>query len=295
MGSLKVPGIEAPLSITAEDFASIGAKYLRAAQDAGAIYRHIVAAKGEDSFVAEVSMDETDLPQTPRELLLILAALADQKIRVQTIAPKFTGRFNKGVDYVGDLAKFEQEFSDDLAVLRFAIERFALPENLKLSIHSGSDKFSLYPIVHRCLKEKGVGIHIKTAGTTWLEELIGLSEAGGDGLAWPRRFMDMPLSISMSCVGPTPASSISIGLNSLRSQKFRNGMAPNWQLNSPHPQSSRFQRVDSTTATRFLQVGGKSGRTLSRPLETASNHRGSASCRKPIRPTYAATVPRKLT
>ncbi len=183
MGALKVTGIEAPLSITAEDFASIGAKYLRAAQDAGAIYRHIVAAKGEDSFVAEVSMDETDLPQTPRELLLILAALADQKIRVQTIAPKFTGRFNKGVDYVGDLAKFEEEFSDDLAVLRFAIERFALPENLKLSIHSGSDKFSLYPIVHRCLKEKGVGIHIKTAGTTWLEELIGLSEAGGDGLA----------------------------------------------------------------------------------------------------------------
>ena len=63
------------------------------------------------SFVTEVSMDETDAPQTPPQLLVILAAIADEKIPVQTIAPKFTGRFNKGVDYVGDVAQFEKEFS----------------------------------------------------------------------------------------------------------------------------------------------------------------------------------------
>ena len=89
-------------------------------------------------------MDETDSPQTPVELLIILAAIADEKIPIQTIAPKFTGRFNKGVDYVGDVAQFESEFSDDLAAIAFAVKTYGLPANLKLSVHSGRDKFSIY-------------------------------------------------------------------------------------------------------------------------------------------------------
>ena len=160
----------------------IAAKYLLAVQQAGKIYRHIAKAKGEGCFITEVSMDETDNPQTPPELLVILAALADEGIPIQTIAPKFTGRFNKGVDYVGDLAQFEKEFNQDLAVIAFAVREYDLPKNLKLSVHSGSDKFSLYPIIRRTLPEFGAGLHIKTAGTTWLEELIGLAEAGGEAL-----------------------------------------------------------------------------------------------------------------
>ena len=101
----------------------IAGKYLLAVQEAGRIYRHIAAAKGEGTFITEVSMDETDSPQTPPELLVILAAIADEKIPIQTIAPKFTGRFNKGVDYVGDLAQFEKEFNDDLAVIAFAVKQ----------------------------------------------------------------------------------------------------------------------------------------------------------------------------
>src|SRR6266567_1630808 len=87
----------------------IAGKYLHAVQEAGRIYRHIAAAKGEGQFITEVSMDETDSPQTPPELLVILAAVADEKIPIQTIAPKFTGRFNKGVDYAGDTAQFAAE------------------------------------------------------------------------------------------------------------------------------------------------------------------------------------------
>ena len=102
---------------------------------------------------------------------------------MQTIAPKFTGRFNKGVDYVGDLAQFEKEFNDDLAVIAFAVKEFGLPADLKLSVHSGSDKFSIYPAIRRAIRRTGAGLHIKTAGTTWLEELIGLASAGGEGLA----------------------------------------------------------------------------------------------------------------
>src|SRR5437660_12811486 len=119
-------------------------------------------------------MDEPDSPQTPPELLVILAAIADEKIPIQTIAPKFTGRFNKGVDYVGDVVQFEKEFSEDLAVIAFAIKQYGLPGNLKLSVHSGSDKFSIYGPIRRSLKKFGAGVHVKTAGTTWLEELTGL-------------------------------------------------------------------------------------------------------------------------
>jgi hypothetical protein len=161
----------------------IADKYLLAVLEAGKIYRHIAQAKGRSHFVTEVSMDETDSPQTPVELRVILAALSDEAIPLQTIAPKFTGRFNKGVDYVGDLVQFEKEFNEDLAVIEFAIKEYGLPASLKLSIHSGSDKFSIYGPMRRALRRSGAGIHVKTAGTTWLEEIIGLAAAGGGGLA----------------------------------------------------------------------------------------------------------------
>ncbi len=181
-GRIEVPGIAAPFTTTRADIERIAGKYLRAVQDAGKIYRHIAAAKGPDNFITEVSMDETDSPQTPPELLVILAAIADEKIPIQTIAPKFTGRFNKGVDYVGDVVQFEKEFQDDLAVIAFAIRQYGLPANLKLSVHSGSDKFSIYAPIRRALARTGAGLHVKTAGTTWLEEVIGLAEGGGAGL-----------------------------------------------------------------------------------------------------------------
>jgi hypothetical protein len=142
--------------------------------------------KNGGRFITEVSMDETDNPQTPPELLVILAAIADEKIPIQTIAPKFTGRFNKGVDYAGNLGQFEKEFNDHLAVIAFAVEQYGLPDTLKLSVHSGSDKFSIYAPMRRALARFDAGFHIKTAGTTWLEELIGLAETGGNGLALAR-------------------------------------------------------------------------------------------------------------
>jgi hypothetical protein len=181
-GPLRIPNLTNPLRIDRTSLHQTAAKFLRAVSDAAAIYRHIAERKGEDNFIAEVSMDETDAPQTPDQLLVILAALADEHVRVQTIAPKFTGRFNKGVDYRGDLQQFETELHDDLAVIQFAVSTYQLPRNLKLSVHSGSDKFSLYPIIRRMLSTFDAGLHLKTAGTTWLEELIGLAEAGGAGL-----------------------------------------------------------------------------------------------------------------
>ena len=178
-GDIRIPGVERAFSVDRFFVDRMAAKFLAAVQQAGEVYRHIAGSKGAANFMTEISMDETDSPQTPVELLIILAAIADEEIPIQTIAPKFTGRFNKGVDYAGDLAKFSEEFSDDLAVLRFAVSQYGLPANLKLSVHSGSDKFSIYQPIRQALRKHDAGVHVKTAGTTWLEELIGLAEYAG--------------------------------------------------------------------------------------------------------------------
>lgn len=182
VGTLSIPGIDTPFEITKDVIEKAARTYLFAVQEAGKIYRHVAEKKGVGTFITEVSMDETNAPQTPLEMLFILAAVADENIPAQTIAPKFTGRFNKGVDYVGDVAQFEKEFNDDLCVIAFAIKEFGLPSNLKLSLHSGSDKFSIYEPIRKALARHQAGLHVKTAGTTWLEEIIGLALAGGQGL-----------------------------------------------------------------------------------------------------------------
>ncbi|MDR1781012.1 MAG: tagaturonate epimerase family protein [Tannerella sp.] len=178
-GQLQIPGMD-PVTVMEDDLRTIASKYLLAVREAGNIYRHIAEVKGAGNFVAEVSMDEVNEPQSPVEMFFILSAIAQEKIPVQTIAPKFTGRFNKGVDYVGDISRFATEFEQDLLVIDYAVKTFGLPKNLKLSVHSGSDKFSIYPVIGGLLKKYDKGIHIKTAGTTWLEEVIGLAETGDE-------------------------------------------------------------------------------------------------------------------
>jgi hypothetical protein len=180
-GELSIPG-KKPVKVSKQQIIEIAEKYLFAAIKAWEIFRKIEKAKGKGNFVTEVSMDEVPLPQTPVELFFILMMLGEENIPVQTIAPKFSGRFNKGVDYVGDPSKFAEEFESDLMVINFAIKEFGLPENLKMSVHSGSDKFAIYPDIGSLIKKHNKGIHLKTAGTTWLEEVIGLAASGGEAL-----------------------------------------------------------------------------------------------------------------
>jgi len=229
IGEINIPGIDEPLTTTRESVAQTAENYLAAVKEASEIYQHIASQKGD--FIAEVSMDETDSPQTPPELLIILAALADQNIPLQTIAPKFTGRFNKGVDYVGDLAQFEKEFNDDLAVIAHAIKAYNLPENLKLSVHSGSDKFSIYPIIGNAIRKTGAGIHLKTAGTTWLEELIGLAEAGGDGLTLAKEIYATAFEQSEALCGPY-ATVIDIDPSQLPTPDTINGWTSDQYVNA---------------------------------------------------------------
>ena len=181
-GEIRFDGIAEPLGISLQKIKSIAEKYLFAALKAREIYEKIEKRKGKGNFVTEVSMDEVPHPQTPVELLFILKMLGDLKIPAQTIAPKFSGRFNKGVDYSGDPEKFAVEFESDLMVIDYAIKEFGLPDNLKMSIHSGSDKFAIYPFIGSIIRKHNKGIHLKTAGTTWLEEVTGLALSGGDAL-----------------------------------------------------------------------------------------------------------------
>lgn len=202
VGTVTIPNIAAPFKTDKAFVEGVAHKFLAAVKHAGEIYRLLVEEKGCGRFVPEVSMDETDLPQTPVELLIILAMIADEKIPIQTIAPKFTGRFNKGVDYVGDVQQFTKEFEEDLAAIAYAIQKYGLPANLKLSVHSGSDKFSIYKAIHDGAKKFNAGVHLKTAGTNWLEELIGLAESGGTGLEIAKEVYAEALSHKDELTGP---------------------------------------------------------------------------------------------
>jgi len=181
IGELQIPGIQNPISISREMIEQIAKKYLPAIDEAKKIYSFIKERR-KDPVVIEVSMDETDSPQTPVELFFILEMISGKGIQVDTIAPKFSGEFFKGVEYVGNVEQFAKEFEEDLAIIKYAIKEFSLPENLKLSVHSGSDKFAIYPVINKAIKKFDSGVHLKTAGTSWLEELIGLAESGGEGL-----------------------------------------------------------------------------------------------------------------
>lgn len=222
IGQLNIPGIKYPLSITKELLHEIGRKFLIATQQASEIYAYLEKEKGKGNFITEVSMDEVDSPQTPKELLFILKMLADKCVFVQTIAPKFTGRFNKGIDYSGILEQFSKEFEEDILIIDYAIKEFGLPYDLKLSVHSGSDKFSIYPIIQSILIKYNKVLHVKTAGTTWLEEIIGLSVAGGGGLKIAKKIYENAFNRREELCTPY-ADVIDIDPNFLPSVKEVNG------------------------------------------------------------------------
>ncbi|MCU0472622.1 MAG: tagaturonate epimerase family protein [Bacteroidales bacterium] len=221
-GELHIPGIKKPFTVTQHQIKDTADKYLFAAIKAWEIYRKIEKIKGSGNFITEVSMDEVPHPQTPVELFFILKMLGEENIPVQTIAPKFSGRFNKGVDYVGDPEKFAIEFESDLMVIDFAVKEFGLPENLKMSIHSGSDKFAIYPHIGSIVKKHNKGIHLKTAGTTWLEEVIGLAESGGDALRFVKDIYIKSLEKTEELCAPY-ADVIDINISKLPSKEVISG------------------------------------------------------------------------
>lgn len=136
-------------------------KYSRAILHAAALAKHIEAHMTGRSYDLEVSVDETETPTSPAEHFFIANELIRLGVFFTGLAPRFVGRFEKGVDYLGDLAEFERAFVAHVNVMR----EFG---SYKLSIHSGSDKFSLYPIIARHANPL---VHLKTAGTSWLEAL----------------------------------------------------------------------------------------------------------------------------
>jgi len=202
LGAVTLQEGMAPIVFDDSGAAALVDVYGGAVAAAKALYENIAAARPDGEFVVEVSMDETNTTQGPKELLGILRLIALEGIPAQTIAPRFSGRFNKGVDYVGDTGLFREEFEADLLALRYATEHFGLPKNLKLSIHSGSDKFRIYSIVRELIQKHDAGLHLKTAGTTWLEEVAGLAEAGGEALEFMKKLYIKALGLYDELVAP---------------------------------------------------------------------------------------------
>jgi tagaturonate epimerase len=125
---------------------------------------------GDRSFEVEVSVDETASPTTHAQHLYIANELSRLGVTWVSLAPRYVGRFEKGVDYIGDVALFEENFAVHAAIAR----RFG---PYKLSLHSGSDKFSIYPAA---VRQTGGLVHLKTAGTSYLEALRTVAALDAD-------------------------------------------------------------------------------------------------------------------
>ncbi len=136
-------------------------KYGAALADVAGMARHIASKFDGAAYDLEVSVDETDTPTSPFEHYFIASELARLGVNFQGLAPRFIGDFEKGVDYIGDIAVFEADFEAHARVAREM-------GPYKLSIHSGSDKFSIYGVIAR---HANPYVHLKTAGTSWLEAL----------------------------------------------------------------------------------------------------------------------------
>jgi hypothetical protein len=155
--------------------ARAAAKYGRAIAHTAMIYRHLAAAMGGRPFELEVSVDETETPTSPLEHFFVASELQRLGVQWVSLAPRYVGRFEKGADYIGDLDEFDSELAKHASIAREL-------GPYKLSIHSGSDKFSVYPIFRR---RAGDLVHLKTAGTSYLEALRAI--AGVD----PRFFREI--------------------------------------------------------------------------------------------------------
>jgi hypothetical protein len=145
--------------------ARAGAKYGRAIAHTAAMYRHLAAAMGSRSFELEVSVDETDTPSSALEHYFVASELRRLGVQWVSLAPRYIGSFEKGVDYIGDLDAFDADLAKHAAIAR-------VMGPYKLSIHTGSDKFSVYPIYAR---QAGELVHLKTAGTSYLEALRAIA------------------------------------------------------------------------------------------------------------------------
>ena len=147
------------LRFTEPELQTIAAIYGEAIDFAAGMYnRFLKDGKYEADF--EISIDETATPTTPLQHYFVARELIDAGVSFATMAPRFCGEFQKGIDYIGDLAQFEKEIKIHAVIARHF--------KYKLSIHSGSDKFSVFPSIGR--ESRGI-FHVKTAGTNWLEAM----------------------------------------------------------------------------------------------------------------------------
>ena len=159
-GNLKIPGLATPIRITRDFLNETSKKFLAAAIQAGKIYKSIEGKKGKGNFITEVSMDEVEFPQNPAQLFFILGFLSQAGIPANTIAPRFTGSFHKGVDYSGDVKLFETEFEQDLMIIDFAKTRADAPDREWVDGAHLDVEGALLDVAEDAIHPSGDGFHV---------------------------------------------------------------------------------------------------------------------------------------
>ena len=156
---VQVDGLQGPIVLEGAEYYRAVLTYSGAIDHLEKCYKLLLESRGEGNFDFEASVDETATPTTPLAHLFIVEELRARGVNFHSLALRFVGEFQKGIDYIGDIAYFEDQFKRHAAIARQL-------GGYKLGIHSGSDKFSIYPIISR---HSGGALHVKTAGTSWLE------------------------------------------------------------------------------------------------------------------------------
>ena len=294
VGPLAMPGIDRPLHISRPMIAAAAQEV--SGGDPGSrpnLSPHSSRPKTANPLVIEVSLDETDRPQTPMELLLILAMVAEEGIPAQTIAPRFTGRFNKGVDYVGDVAEFRRQFEEDLAVVGLRHQGVPTAGEPETERAFGKRQVRHLPADARSLEK----IRRRRASEDGRHHVAGGTDRPGHGRR--RRTGDCQgrVSRSMGAVRRVVRPVCLGGRHRSRRAALAGGRCPLGWRGFRRRAASRcrmqgLQSESSPALARRLQDRGRDGRPLHRRAGTA--RRGDCRQRhpQPLRATHPPAVPR---
>jgi len=179
--NIKVQGQKESFAITKAQIKVFAQNYLPVLNGIIAVNQFLKERKGVN-FILEISFANSDKELPTNDIFYLLAALSFKKISVQVFSTRLPGLFCNGIDFMGDVKNTLDTVEANILAINLAKRIFALPDDLKLGLHNASDKFSLYPGIGKLLRKYNAGIHVKTSGTSWLEECIGLAKANEDSL-----------------------------------------------------------------------------------------------------------------
>lgn len=181
-GTIVIDELSKPISFTENDINLFADKYLGAIENISKLHQVIQNKKGNGNYLVEISAFDLDAPLSTIETFFLFASLFIEKIPVTVFTPRFSGQILRSIDFIGNIQVFENKLVTNANLLESIKKQFNFSSDLKIGIHQACDKPSLYPIINKVIKQANVGIHIKTAGSTWLTDCTALIQINEDTL-----------------------------------------------------------------------------------------------------------------